>query len=51
MKKLMTIINESQLKASNKLKRIALLINDRINDKANDEMNDSLMTASTVRSS
>ena len=51
MKKLMTINNESQLKASNKLKRIALLINDRINDKANDEMNDSLMTASTVRSS
>ena len=40
MKKLMTIINESQLKASNKLKRIALLINDRINDKAKVESNE-----------
>ena len=36
----MTIINESQLKASNKLKRIAEFINDRMNDKANDEMNE-----------
>ena len=43
MKKLMTINNESQLKASNKTNRIAKFINDRINDKANDEMNDSLM--------
>ena len=37
MKKLMTINNESQLKASNKLKRIALLINDGMNDKANEK--------------
>ena len=40
MKKLMTIINESQLKASNKLKRIAKFINDRINDKAKVESNE-----------
>ena len=40
MKKLMTINNESQLKASNKLKRIAKFINDGMNDKANEKTYD-----------